>query len=82
MTVIKVIPNIGVQPHGVGFTKDGHYAYVSCESQAPGNPYVHHPLSGNKRPGTTAVIDVWAGHVKIKNIEMASFPNEISITPE
>lgn len=81
MTIATVIPNIGVQPHGADFTQDGHYAYVTCESQAAGNPYLHHPLIGSNKPGTTAVIDVWGGHVKIKDIEMASYPNGISITP-
>ncbi|HEY3249705.1 MAG TPA: hypothetical protein VGK25_01175 [Ignavibacteria bacterium] len=27
------------------------------------------------------VIDLWAGHVKVKDIEMASFPAGITITP-
>jgi YVTN family beta-propeller protein len=80
MSVVNIVPDIGVQPHGADFTEDGHYAYVTCESQAAGNSYLHHPLTGSNKPGTTAVIDVWAGHVKIKDIEMASFPNGISIT--
>ncbi len=81
MNIIKVISDIGVQPHGADFTQDGHYAYVTCESQVGINPYLHHPLTGSNRPGTTAVIDVWAGHVKVKDIEMASWPNGIAITP-
>lgn len=81
MTVAYTIENVGVQPHGVDFTIDGHYAYVTNESQNPNNPYIHHPITQNIRPGTTAVIDVWAGHQKIDNIEMASFPNGIAITP-
>lgn len=81
LTVEKVIENVGDGPHCAAFTADGHYAYVACESQGEGNPYIHHPITGNNKPGTTAVIDVWAGHIKIKDIEMASFPNEISITP-
>lgn len=80
LSVEKTIENVGVQPHGVCFTPDGHYVYVTNESQQPGNPYVHHPVSGNTRPGTTAVIDVLAGHVKIKDIEMASYPAGVSIT--
>jgi YVTN family beta-propeller protein len=78
-TVVKTIPGIGVQPHKVDFTEDGHYAYVTCESRS--GSFVHHPATGSKNPGTTCVIDVWGGHVKIKDIEMASFPAGISITP-
>lgn len=78
-TVVKTISNVGAQPHTVDFTADGHYAYVSCESTSGG--FVHHPATSGKKPGTTAVIDVWGGHNKIKDIEMASFPAGISITP-
>ncbi len=78
-TVVKTISNVGAQPHQVDFTADGHYAYVTCESTIGG--FVHHPPSSGKKPGTTAVIDVWAGHIKIKDIEMASFPAGICITP-
>jgi YVTN family beta-propeller protein len=77
--VVKTIPNVGAQPHKVDFTEDGHYAYVTCESTSGG--FVHHPPVGSSKPGTTAVIDVWGGHNKIKDIEMASFPAGISITP-
>lgn len=77
--VVKTIPNIGAQPHKIDFTADGRYAYVTCESVSGG--FVHHPPVGSSKPGTTAVIDVLSGHVKIKDIEMASFPAGISITP-
>ncbi len=78
-TVIKTIPNVGIQPHKIDFTADGHYAYVTCESRT--GSFVHHPPTGSSIPGTTAVIDVWSGHNKIKDIEMASFPAGICITP-
>jgi len=77
--VVKTISNVGSQPHKIDFTEDGRYAYVTCESVS--GTFVHHPPVGSSKPGTTAVIDVWAGHVKIKDIEMASFPAGISITP-
>lgn len=80
-TVVYTIPDVGVQPHGVDFTSNGHFAYVTCESQGTNNPFIHHPVTQNVKPGTTAVIDVWAGHEKTDNIEMASFPNGIAITP-
>ncbi len=80
LSVEKTIEEVGVQPHGVSFTPDGRYCYVTNESQTPGNPYVHHPVEGNILPGTTAVIDVMAGHRKIKDIEMASYPTGVSIT--
>jgi len=80
LSVEKTIDDIGIQPHGVSFTPDGRYVYVTCESQQLGNPYVHHPLTGNVRPGTTAVIDVFNNHTKIKDIEMASYPAGVSIT--
>lgn len=78
-TVFKTISNVGAQPHKIDFTADGHYAYVTCESVSGG--FIHHPPNAGKTPGTTAVIDVWGGHVKIKDIEMASFPAGICITP-
>lgn len=78
-TVVKTITNIGAQPHQIDFTEDGHYAYVTCESRS--GPFVHHPPAGSSNPGTTAVIDVRGGHVKVKDIEMASFPAGISIIP-
>ncbi|HRJ85260.1 MAG TPA: hypothetical protein PK753_06280, partial [Ignavibacteria bacterium] len=78
-TVVKTIANVGAQPHKIDFTADGRYAYVTCESVSGG--FVHHPPNSGKTPGTTAVIDVWAGHNKIKDIEMASFPAGICITP-
>jgi YVTN family beta-propeller protein len=79
MTVVKTIAEVGIQPHTIDFTADGHYAYVSCESQS--GSFVHHPSTGSNKPGTTAVIDVWNGHIKIRDIEMASFPAGMSITP-
>jgi YVTN family beta-propeller protein len=78
-TIVKTIPGVGVQPHKVDFTADGHFAYVTCESQS--GSFIHHPAAGSNKPGTTAVIDVWNGHVKIHDIEMASYPAGISITP-
>src|SRR3990172_6348825 len=78
LSVYKTIPGVGAQPHGVAFTPDGRYAYVTCESV--NGTFVHHPLTGSYRPGTTAVIDLFNNHVKIKDIEMASYPAGISIT--
>jgi len=79
LAVAKTITDAGAQPHQIDFTEDGHYAYVTCESRS--GPYVHHPVTGSYKPGTTTVIDVWNGHVKIRDIEMASFPAGISIIP-
>ncbi len=78
-SVIKTISNVGAQPHKIDFTADGHYAYVTCESVS--GSFVHHPTTSGKTPGTTAVIDVWGGHIKVRDIEMASFPAGICITP-
>jgi YVTN family beta-propeller protein len=78
-TVVKTITNIGAQPHKIDFTADGHYAYVTCESL--NGTFVHHPPVGSSKPGTTCAVDVWGGHIKVKDIEMASFPAGISITP-
>jgi len=78
LSVYKTVAGVGAQPHGVAFTPDGHYAYITCESVS--GSFVHHPLTGSYRPGTTAVIDVFNNHIKIKDIEMASFPAGISIT--
>lgn len=79
MSVFATISNIGAQPHQLDFTEDGHYAYITCESVS--GTFVHHPPVGSSKPGTTCVVDVWGGHVKVKDIEMASFPAGISITP-
>lgn len=78
-SVFKTIVNVGAQPHKIDFTADGHYAYVTCEST--NGSFVHHPTTSGKTPGTTAVIDVWGGHIKVRDIEMASFPAGICITP-
>jgi YVTN family beta-propeller protein len=78
-TVIKTISSVGAQPHKIDFTADGHYAYVTCESTS--GSFAHHPSNSSTKSGTTTVIDVWSGHNKIKDIEMASFPAGISITP-
>jgi YVTN family beta-propeller protein len=75
--VIKTINDIGVQPHMVDFTTEGRYALVTCESRT--GSFIHHALQSSKRPGTTAVIDLSMGHIKVKDIEMASFPAGISI---
>jgi YVTN family beta-propeller protein len=77
-TVVKTISSLGIQPHGVAFTPDGRYVYITCESQS--GTSAHHPATGSTKPGTTAVIDVLNNHTKIKDIEMASFPAGISIT--
>jgi YVTN family beta-propeller protein len=82
LEVVFTIQNVGQSPHGIDFTSDGHFAYITCESRGANNPFIHHPVTQSVKPGTTAVIDVWAGHVKIDNIEMASFPNGIAITPK
>jgi len=74
------IEGVGIQPHGVAFTSDGHFAYITCESRESNNPYLHHPIEQSIRPGTTAVIDVWNGHTKVKDIEMASYPAGISLS--
>jgi YVTN family beta-propeller protein len=79
MSVVKTIINAGAQPHMIDFTADGHYAYISCESN--NGTFAHHPPVGSKKPGTTCVVDVWADHVKIKDIEMASFPAGVCVTP-
>ncbi len=78
-TVVKTITSVGAQPHKIDFTEDGHYAYVTCESV--NGSFAHHPSTASTKAGTTAVIDVWGGHNKVQDIEMASFPAGISITP-
>ncbi|HEY3250130.1 MAG TPA: beta-propeller fold lactonase family protein [Ignavibacteria bacterium] len=78
LSVVKTINSVGAQPHGVAFTPDGHYGYITCESV--NGTFVHHPSVGSSRPGTTAVIDAFNNHVKVKDIEMASYPAGISIT--
>jgi YVTN family beta-propeller protein len=77
-SVYKTISSVGIQPHGVSFTKDGRFAYITCESRT--GTFIHHAVTGSDLPGTTAIIDVANGHVKVKDIEMASYPAGISIT--
>lgn len=79
MNVVKTISNVGYQPHMIDFTGDGRYAYVTCESQS--GSFIHHPTQGSKKPGTTTVINVLNDHSVVTNVEMASFPAGISITP-
>lgn len=78
LSVFKTINTVGAQPHGVAFTPDGHYGYITCESVS--GTFVHHPSIGSSKPGTTAVIDAFNNHVKVKDIEMAAYPAGISIT--
>lgn len=77
-TVIKTIQRVGIQPHGVAITPDDKFVYVSCESID--GTLIHHPTLGSSKPGTTAIIDINAGHIKVKDVEMASFPAGVSIT--
>jgi len=71
------IQGVGVEPHGVAVTGDGHYVYVSCENiNNPETP--HHPVSGMKTPGYVVVINTATNEI-IKRIEVGAFAAGLAI---
>ena len=76
--VSSTIQNVGVQPHGIGISKDGKYAIVSCEnldlSQEP-----HHPTTGTKKIGIVSIIDLTTNQI-IKQFEVGNFAAGVATT--
>ena len=76
-SVVATIANVGPQPHGVAITRDGRFAYVSCENVVASVP-PHHPTSGSKTPGYVSMIDLQTNTV-IKQFEVGAFASGIAI---
>jgi YVTN family beta-propeller protein len=73
------IANVGRQPHGLQFTPDGAYLYVSCENRVEAVP-PHHPTTGSKGISFITVID-FAQRRIIRKIEVGGFAAGLSFSP-
>ena len=74
-TVASTITGVGVQPHGVDFSSDGHYAFIACETQSGFDG--HHPTVGSKKSGVTRLIEIQGSNFTLlpnTRLEMGSFP--------
>ncbi len=76
-SVVTTIMNVGVDPHGVGISRDGKYAYVSCEN-LDGSDEPHHPTVGGKKIGTVAIIDI-ATNTVIRELEVGNFAAGVAV---
>jgi YVTN family beta-propeller protein len=76
-SVVTTVMNVGVQPHGVGFTSDGKSAYIACETQSGFDG--HHPVLGSVIPGVSRIINVDGFTLQDRRLEMGSFPAGIVI---
>jgi YVTN family beta-propeller protein len=76
--VENTFSNIGVQPHAVAISKDGKFAYVSCENlNSPDPP--HHPTVGGKQIGIVTVIDLTTKTI-LRQLEVGNFAAGIALT--
>lgn len=66
-------------PHGVAFTRDGFFAYVTNEN-LDGSYTGHHPTSQGGNPGTVQVIDTRTFQV-VKTIEVEADPTGVVVLP-
>ena len=74
-TLVTTITGVGIQPHGVDFTTDGHYAFIACETQSGFDG--HHPTVGSKKIGVTRIIEIQGSNFTLlenTRLEMGSFP--------
>ncbi len=72
LTVVSTVSNVGIQPHGVDFTKDGSYAIIACETQSGFDG--HHPQSGNFKTGVSRMIKISDFTLEDTRLQMGSFP--------
>lgn len=88
VTVIRVSDNQVVttiknssfaNPHGVAFTADGRYAYITNENLDGSFP-AHHPTEGGGNIGNVQVIDTQT-HQVVKTIEVEVDPTGIAVLP-
>lgn len=77
LAAVQTITGVGIQPHGVDFTADGNYAYISCETLSGFDG--HHPTVGSKKVGVTRIIRVSDFTLLEDRVEMGSFPAGIEI---
>lgn len=69
------LEGVGRQPHGIEFTPDGQYAYITCENVANPDP-PHHPVAGGKGVSFVIIYNV-ASRQKIRTIEVAGWSQGI-----
>lgn len=88
VTVIRVADNQVLQtiqhasfanPHGVAFTPDGRYAYITNENLDGSFPQ-HHPTEGGGNIGNVQVVDTQTFEV-VKTVEVEVDPTGIVILP-
>ncbi|MDZ7343784.1 MAG: beta-propeller fold lactonase family protein, partial [candidate division KSB1 bacterium] len=86
VSVIRVVDNQVVttiesrsfaNPHGIAFTPNGRYAYVTNEN-LDGSFEAHHPIEQGGNPGNVQVIDT-ATFAVIKTIEVEVDPTGIVV---
>lgn len=86
MSVIRVADNQVIatiespalaNPHGIAFTRDGRYAYVTNENLS-GNYNPHHPTEHGGNPGNVLVIDTATNQV-VKIIEVEVDPTGVAV---
>jgi DNA-binding beta-propeller fold protein YncE len=64
-------------PHGVAFTPDGRYAYLTNENLS-GNYNPHHPSEHGGNPGNVVVVDTKTFQV-VKTIEVEADPTGVVV---
>lgn len=78
--VVKTIQHASfANPHGVAFTPDGRYAYITNENLDGSYPQ-HHPTEGGGNIGNVQVVDTQTFAV-VKTIEVEVDPTGIVILP-
>ncbi|MEK7263774.1 MAG: beta-propeller fold lactonase family protein, partial [Bacteroidota bacterium] len=82
ITIIKTsdyttttLDGVGRQPHGIEFTPDGQFAYITCENVANPDP-PHHPTTGGKGVSFVIIYNV-SSRQKIRAIEVAGWSQGI-----
>ncbi len=77
-SVEYTLSNVGPEPHGVAVSKDGKFAYVSCENLNVVVP-PHHAAHGSKIPSYLKVIDLGTRTV-VASLELANFGSGLAVT--
>ena len=72
------IAGVGRQPHGLQFTPDGAYLYVTCENRVEAVP-PHHPTTGSQGISFITVID-FAQRRIVRKIEVGGFAAGLSFS--
>lgn len=66
-------------PHGVAFSSDGRFAYITNEN-LDGNFAAHHPTEGSGNPGNVQVVNTQTFQV-VRTIEVEADPTGVVILP-